>query len=236
VIWFMGVKRDCMRGQICRELYRRIVGGTYRPGERLVELKIAREFNTSQAPVREALRELEALRLVESETYRGTRVREITEREMHEASLVRGVLEQLAAVEAALTLRGNTAGLAGSLDGIEQAAKVRDLEAYARHNLAFHRQIVEAAGNAVMLRVWDSLMLETLTLIGLNARPRDIDQLAAVHRPILEALHRGEGAEAGRLLREHAESVCPNSPNLPRPLDTMDVPQVNADHAARPPA
>src|SRR5947209_4717619 len=80
----MTVRRDCMRDQIRKELIKRIVDGTYRPGDRLVELQVAREFNTSQAPVREALRELEALRLVESETYRGTRVREISRREMKE--------------------------------------------------------------------------------------------------------------------------------------------------------
>ena len=130
---------------------------------------------------------------MESETYRGTRVREITEREMHEASLVRGVLEQAAAVGAAAALRGDTAGLNRSLEGIEQAAKDKDFEAYARHYLEFHRQIVEAAGNEVMLRVWDSLMLETLTLIGLNSRPLDLDLLAAAHRPIRElALHHGD--------------------------------------------
>src|SRR5262249_53910326 len=66
----MAVRRDCMRGQIRRELLRRIIEGHYKPGDRLVELQIAREFDTSQAPVREALRELEAVRLVETETYR----------------------------------------------------------------------------------------------------------------------------------------------------------------------
>ena len=72
--------RDSMRDQIRRELTKlRIVNGTYRPGERLVELQVAKEFNTSQAPVREAFRELEALRLVESQAYRGTRVREISQ-------------------------------------------------------------------------------------------------------------------------------------------------------------
>src|SRR3954447_24581215 len=97
----MTVRRDCMRAQICRELVRRIVEETYRPGERLVELQVAREFNTSQAPVREAFRELEALRLVESETYRGTRVRALSEREQQEAAAVRGVLEQAAAIASA---------------------------------------------------------------------------------------------------------------------------------------
>src|SRR4051812_8786515 len=93
----MEVQRDCMRAQIRRVLLKRIIDGTYQPGDRLKELQIAREFQSSQGPVREALRELEMLRLVESETYRGTRVRAISPEEMREAGEVRGVLEQEAA-------------------------------------------------------------------------------------------------------------------------------------------
>ena len=69
----MVLDRDCMSDRICRTLAERIIGGLLAPGERLVEMRIAKEFRTSQAPVREALRELEALRLVASEPYRGTR-------------------------------------------------------------------------------------------------------------------------------------------------------------------
>jgi DNA-binding GntR family transcriptional regulator len=201
----MTVRRDSMRDQIRREILKRIVNGTYRPGERLVELQVAKEFNTSQAPVREAFRELEALRLVESQSYRGTRVREISQREMQESAQVRALLEEAAAARAAETLEGNTGDLRLALSGIERAAVEGDLEAFAHHNLLFHRQIVEAAGNGVMLRVWASLMLEARTLIGLSAKPHDLNAVAATHVPIVEALDRGDGRLAGRLLREHAE-------------------------------
>ncbi len=201
----MVVRRDCMRDQIRRELLRRIVNGTYRPGERLVELQLASEFDTSQAPVREALRELEALRLVESEPYRGTRVREISQREMRESAMVRGMLEGAAALGAAEVFKGNTTPLREPLDAIEQAARETDLEAFARHNLRFHRTIVAAAGNDVLLRVWDSLMLEVRTLIGLNSKPHDLIAVAATHVPIVDALHLGDGALASQLLRAHAE-------------------------------
>jgi DNA-binding GntR family transcriptional regulator len=194
-----------MRDLIRRELLKRIVNGTYRPGDRLVELKIAREFDTSQAPVREALRELEALRVVESQAYRGTRVRALSEREMAEASEVRGLLEQTAAARAAEVFRGNTGRLRETLAAIEQCARTGDLVGYAHNNLVFHRQIVEAADNEVMLRVWDSLMLEARTLINLTTQPLDPKLAAASHHPIVEALDRGEGELAGRLLREHAE-------------------------------
>src|SRR3954447_2784145 len=118
----MKVQRNCMREQIRRVLVQRILDGYYKPGDRLVELQIARELKTSQGPVREALRELEALRLVESETYRGTRVRALSEHEMEEAGRVRGVLEQSAADWAAVVLKRNVALLRAELEAIRKCA------------------------------------------------------------------------------------------------------------------
>ncbi len=200
----MSVQRDSMRDQIRRELLRRIVSGVYQPGERLIELHVAKEFNTSQAPVREAFRDLEALRLLESQSYRGTRVREISQREMVESAKVRALIEEHAAGQAADSLKGNTEGLRLALAGIQKAAAEGNLESFAHHNLLFHRQVVEASDNGVLLRIWDSLMLEVRTLIGLTAKPHDLNAVAATHLPIVEALDRGDGPLAGQLLREHA--------------------------------
>ena len=74
----------------------RIMDGTYQPGERLKELTLAREFRVSQAPVREALRKLEAIGVVRSEPYRGARVRELSPTELRDAYQLRGILEQAA--------------------------------------------------------------------------------------------------------------------------------------------
>ncbi|MFL5692350.1 MAG: GntR family transcriptional regulator, partial [Ktedonobacteraceae bacterium] len=75
------LSRISLRAQIKEILLKRILNGEYKPGDRLVEMQIAQELGTSQAPVRESLRELEALGFVESEPYRGTRVREVTKEE-----------------------------------------------------------------------------------------------------------------------------------------------------------
>jgi DNA-binding GntR family transcriptional regulator len=72
----------------------------------------------------------------------------------------------------------------------------------------FHRLIVEASGNRVLLRVWDSLMLEVRTRIGLSRRETDMMGAAETHAPIVEAFERGDGETAGRLLQEHAERFC----------------------------
>jgi len=91
------IQRSCMRDKIRDVIVTRILDGSYAAGERLIELSLAREFNVSQAPVREALRELEALGLVQSERYRGTRVRKADTRELMEAYEMRAVLEERAA-------------------------------------------------------------------------------------------------------------------------------------------
>jgi regulatory GntR family protein len=67
-------KRTSMRDRIRDVLVARILNGSYPAGTQLRELILAREFNVSQAPIREPLRELEGSG-VASERYRGTRVR-----------------------------------------------------------------------------------------------------------------------------------------------------------------
>ena len=150
----MDYGRQCMSDRIRQVLAERIFDGTLKAGDRLVELEIAKEFDTSQTPVREALRELESLRLVDCVPYRGTRVREISEREMVEAYTVRGALEQLAAELAAPRLQRNVIGIRESLEKIHDAARKGDIEAYARHNMEFHRAIVLASDN----HVFDSVL------------------------------------------------------------------------------
>jgi DNA-binding GntR family transcriptional regulator len=211
----MVLERDCMSDRIRRVLMERIIGGLLAPGERLVEMRIAAEFRTSQAPVREALRELETLRLVESEPYRGTRVREVGEREMAEAYAVRAVLEQAAAEAAAPLLKGNVERLRLCLAELSASALAHDREGYATHDIDFHRGIVEAAGNKILLQTWDSLGFEVRLRIMLARKGSDLPRFAVCHDPILDALEAGDGPTAGRLLREHAESFMGPAP--PRP-------------------
>ena len=68
------LSRSSLADQIRDHLLSRIVQGELQPGERLVELKIASEMSTSQAPVREALRQLDALGVIETLRNKGARL------------------------------------------------------------------------------------------------------------------------------------------------------------------
>jgi len=201
----LSVSRTSLRTQIKEILLARILNGEYKPGDRLVEMQIAQELGTSQAPVRESLRELEALGFVESEAYRGTRVREVTKAELTEIYPVRAALEEVAARVAALRLAGNVEALEAELDAMHREAKNGDLYEQVRHDVEFHRLIVEASGNRVLIEVWKSLRIEARTLISAIATDLDPDELAERHRPVLEALAAGDSEQAGTLIRQHVE-------------------------------
>ncbi len=199
------ISRTVLREQVKDVLLQRIVSGELQPGQRLVETRIAQELGTSQAPVREALRDLELLRLVESEPFRGARVRAFGENELIEVYPVRAVLEELAAREAAVRLAGEVRPLERELDAMRAAARRGDLHRLVQRDFAFHREMVEAAGNAVLTQSWKSLGVEgriTLTIYGTQVEP---EEAAELHVPILEAIRSGNASAAGREAKKHIE-------------------------------
>lgn len=228
----MSLPRTCMRDQIRKAVLARILDGSYVPGTRLKEMALAQEFNVSQAPVREALRELESLGLVETKRYRGTYIRAVSPDETREAYELRACLEESAAQLAVPAREADLAALQGDVDGLVAAAREPDLEAYAQHNLNFHRRIVSMSRNSVMLRVWDSLGWEVRSRVMLQSAHRHRHFLAAVkkHQVILDFLKAGDGVAAGKLLRTHAEAFIEKAAPDAQPDDARvaeSTPPVN---------
>ena len=201
----MSLNRAVLSDQVKEILLKRILDGEYSPGDRLVEMHMAQEFEISQAPVREALRELEALGFVESEPYRGTRVRAVTKSELTEIYPVRAALEEVAARAAAVHLAGNVEALEAELEAMLAAAEKGDLYEEVQHDVEFHRLIVEASGNRVLQDMWRSLRIEARTLISVLKAHIGGYELAELHRPVLEALAEGDAEKEGLLLRNHVE-------------------------------
>ena len=199
------IERTVLREQVKDVLLQRIVRGELKPGERLVETRIASELGTSQAPVREALRDLELLRMVESEPFRGARVRAFGDDELVEVYPVRAALEELAGKLATKRLAGDVAVLEREVDAMRAAARADDLSALVQHDIAFHREMVEAAGNPVLEQCWKSLGVEgriTISLYGTYVEPLDA---AEKHVPILDAIRADKPGAAGREARKHVE-------------------------------
>jgi DNA-binding GntR family transcriptional regulator len=197
-----------LRDQIREVLIERILDGHYQPGARIVETQVASEFDVSQAPVREALRELEILGMVTSEPYRGARVRQVTPRQLAEIYPVRAAIEEVAAQAATPVLRHDTAALETELDAMREAAAAGDRHELLAHDVRFHRLIVEASGNATLQQVWRSLHIEARTLITLLGDTTKLADVAESHLAVVEAIRSGDPKRAGRTLRRHVEQFA----------------------------
>jgi DNA-binding GntR family transcriptional regulator len=203
--------RESLADRVRQILMERINDGSYPPGTRLIEMQIAGELNISQAPVREAFCVLEAARIVETEPYRGTRVRRIGERESREAYQVRAVLEELAVQLGGARMYERLGELRAEARGAMAAAKGGDLSRYLRHNLRFHQMIVEAADNQVLLRTWTALGYTVGARVRATRTSGDMTMVAREHVEVVKALERGDSKGAGRLLRHHAEVLVDNA-------------------------
>jgi DNA-binding GntR family transcriptional regulator len=194
--------RTVLREQVKEVLLERILAHEYAPGDRLVETRIAQELGVSQAPVREALRELETLRFVESAPFKGAWVREVRDPELAEIYPIRAALEDVAARAAAERLAGNVAPLERE---IRAMAKAKGLGAQVEHDVRFHKLIVEASGNARLIELWSSLQVEARTMITALRTRLDAVEVAKRHEPIADALRRQDADAAGQEIRRHVE-------------------------------
>ena len=198
----MSIARTVLREQVKDVLLERILRGELGPGERLVETRLARELGTSQAPVREALRDLELLRLVESEPFRGSRVRAVDDSQLLPVFPVRAALEELAASEAARNA-SDVRALDDELESMREAAAAADWRTQIAHDVAFHRTMVELAGNEPLLQSWLVLGVEVSTAFATYQTLWDQTELAEFHVPIVEAIRAGDSRRAGAEARKH---------------------------------
>lgn len=201
----MALKRQSLREQVRDALLRDILDGAYQPGDRLVEMKIARDLGTSQAPVREALRELEAIGFVASERHRGTFVGDVWKRGLHEIYAVRGGLEELATRLATPRFAGSVTELQAEGDAMRRAALNGDVDELVAHSYRFHRIIIERSENQLLLNVWQGLHIETRTTITMMAPGLDLLEVAESHQPIIDAIASGDVEHACRVTREHQQ-------------------------------
>ena len=199
------ISRSVLSDQVKDRLLQAILDGRYPPGARIVETRVARELGTSQAPVREALRDLEALGVVETTAFRGARVRRPSADELLEAFAIRAELESLAARLAIPRLADEDLGvLAGYVDEMQRAAEDGgDCHAEATADAAFHGRIVELAGNATLERVWRTLEPFSRTYITMVVPGVDRRRIADLHAPILAALRLRDPEVAAAVLHDH---------------------------------
>ncbi len=205
------LSRSVLAEQVKERLLEEIFSGRYAPDARIIETQVARELGTSQAPVREALRGLEALGVVEITPFRGARVRRPTRAELVEAYEVRSTLEALGARLAVPRLTDDDiTELARYVDAMHAAADAGDGHRVAEADARFHGRIIEIAANRTLEKLWRSLEPFSRTYLTLVAPGADPQWSANLHVPVLAAIRARDAEAVVHALEQHFDDVAEN--------------------------
>ena len=188
-------------------LRNQIVSGHFPQGSALAEPTLAEHFQTSRAPIREALIALEREGLVQFEKTGRTRVRSFSGAELKEIMEARAAIEGMAARLAnRLWTKEDTAVLEKNIAAQERA---RDLAELSRLDIDLHHHVVTRGGNASLVRLWEPLRWQWEThLLEIYRRQRGDafvpeKETIKAHRHLLKALAEGTPSEASQSMMNH---------------------------------
>lgn len=195
---------------IYRALRERILNGALAQGERLVVRSLASEFQTSDLPVREALRRLEGDGLIETVRNRGARVITLGPEDIPGVYILRGELEALATELAGPHLTGQDfSDLDALMAEMAEAGSSDAPGRYAELNHAFHSVIFERCPHPIILqtlnRVWDGHAAFGLVFSMDSER---IARSRAEHAVIVKHLRSNDWRQAGAAAREHKHAAA----------------------------
>jgi DNA-binding GntR family transcriptional regulator len=208
-----GFTKMSLSDQVKQYILDAIERGELKPGERLVESKIARQFSISQAPVREAISELVSTGFLNREPHKGAVVRMLTDKDMIEIYTVRATLESLAAQQAVEHITDeHIHQLRVILEKMLEMAQLQDFISTARYDRQFHDLIMEISGNRLLRRIYQNLQLNQFTLITMRRSAQTLEILAQRHQKIIEALESHDPENAKTAMWHHIEELQPRLP------------------------
>lgn len=190
--------------QIIRES---ILTGKFRPGERLLELKLSQELGVSRSPIREALRMLEQDGLVITMD-NGTVVNPMEVDDIEEIYQCRIATEPYAGFLASLKIKAEEIEeLEQLVNEAEVAYDQKEAERVVELNTAFHDQIVRISGNRRLIEIVDKIrslsILSRNTELQVYSRPRDYLE---EHKEIVKAFKKKDTHEVENVIRKHIEN------------------------------
>lgn len=180
--------------------------GLILPGDRIVEVELARKLGVSRVPVREALRLLESQGVVVSEPYKGIRLRPVTNERVSD------LIEARIALEASATARAVAAGRnrGSHLDDLRSAVAEMELMAargsaygVAVADTRFHRALCRLGGNSVTLDLWETLAPQCTIIFGLATFGKPMAGVVEEHVDLLAVFEAGDIEAIERTLDEH---------------------------------
>jgi len=186
------IKPVTLRNRIVEIIRQAIVSGDLAPGDRIVELRLAKQLGVGNTAVREALFELERTGLVTRIPNKGSFITKMTLEDAKQVFRVRKELEGLA-VELAIEHMSATdlEALQGVVDAMKNAAESSDFERFYQNDLEFHRILWRLSENRYLAASLETLVVPLFAFFLIRTRlDFTIDLLGSAerHRQLLDSI------------------------------------------------
>jgi len=196
-------------------LHQHIIEGKYPPGKWLRQEDIASQLKVSMTPVREALDLLVSAGLAERVPYRGVRVFQLSNAEIVDAYAMRLLLETTAARVAAATItQEQVQALSEIVEQMKSMVTLKEMSKARQLSRTFHFSIVEAAGNPLMRRVYETIantFPDWMLYEAMFRHPEALETTIRLeykeHKAIVAALKAGNAELAAQRTAEHIISL-----------------------------
>lgn len=197
-----------LRDVVFKALREAIITGELKPGERLMEIKLAKELGVSRTPVREAIRKLELEGLVIMTARKGAEVAPINEKDLMEVLEIRKNLEGLACELAAdNATRANIKQFKELNALIEEAVNKEDIEEITKRDVDFHEAIYAITNNRRLIQMLHQLK-EHIFRYRLEYI-KDMKNKGAIveeHNRIITAIEKNDTKNAKKEIEKHIET------------------------------
>ncbi|WP_127490639.1 GntR family transcriptional regulator [Paenibacillus glycanilyticus] len=174
-------------------LKKKIMKGELLPGHRIIVLDIAKQFNVSQAPVREALERLKQEGLIVGKMNKGSAVSEITAQEIRDIYELRQMVEGEALRRAMKVLdEKDIAYLESVIAGMRDAIDKDDPYRLVELDMLFHGYFYLRSGNALLYDIWNSIKTKVMRFITVTNKDHPGHTLSDSHTEILDLIKSGD--------------------------------------------
>ncbi|MCI3923130.1 GntR family transcriptional regulator [Paenibacillus sp. TRM 82003] len=182
-------------------LKRSILKGDLPPGHRMIVLDIAKQFDVSQAPVREALERLKQEGLIAGKMNRGSAVCEITLQEIRDIYELRQLIEGQALRKTMEKLNAKDIQvLERILDEMKRAVDENDSYRLVELDMQFHGYFYLRSGNALFLDIWNSIKTKIMRFISVTNRDHSGYSIPDSHKELLDIIKTGDVGYAEKKL------------------------------------
>ena len=197
-----------LRDVVFNTLRQAILKGELKPGERLMEIQLAKRLGVSRTPVREAIRKLELEGLVLMVPRKGAEVADITQQDLEDVLEVRAALEELAVKNACDNItEEQIQELKKAAADFKEALEGTDLIACAEADMRFHEITYAATNNRRLIRIVNNLREQMYRYrMEYLKDKRTYKVLLEEHDTIRRALKKHDKVKAGNAIKSHIEN------------------------------